>query len=74
MSDLVAISYDSVATATEVAGNVLEAQKAHTIELDDLVVVERLLSEIKNPGKVIQSSLDNETEERLSTALASARG
>jgi uncharacterized membrane protein len=161
MSDLVAISYDSVATATEVAGNVLEAQKAHTIELDDLVVVERqqdgkvklhqpsatgagaaggalwggligliffvpllgmaigaasgaaagalsdygvdnnfmkelgenlepgqgalillirkmtpdkLLSEIKNPGKVIQSSLDTDTEERLSTALASAQG
>ena len=41
MSDLVAISYDSVATASEVAGNVLEAQKAHPIELDDLVVVER---------------------------------
>jgi uncharacterized membrane protein len=30
-----------VATATEVAGNVLDAQKAHLIELDDLVVVER---------------------------------
>jgi uncharacterized membrane protein len=41
MSDLVAISYDSVATATEVADNVLKAQKAHLIELDDLVVVER---------------------------------
>ena len=41
MSDLVAISYDSVATATEVAANVIEQQKAHTIQLDDLVVVER---------------------------------
>jgi uncharacterized membrane protein len=161
MSDLVAISYDSVATANEVAGNVIEQQKAHTIQLDDLVVVERqqdgkvklhqpsaagagaaggalwggligliffvpllgmaigaasgaaagalsdygvdnnfmkelgenlepgqaalillirsmtpdkLLSQIKIPGKVLQSSLDTETEGRLSAALASAKG
>src|ERR1700759_5155858 len=159
MSDLVAISYDSVAKASEVAGNVVQAQKQHLIELEDLVVVERqqdgkvklhqpsaagagaaggalwggligliffipllgmaigaasgasaralsdyggdnnfmkdlgnnlepgqgalillirsmtpdkLLTEIKIPGKVIQSSLDNDTEERLSTALANA--
>jgi uncharacterized membrane protein len=41
MSDLVAIGYDSLETAQKVAGNVAEAQKAHIIELDDLVVVER---------------------------------
>jgi uncharacterized membrane protein len=41
MSDLVAIAYDNLATAQEVAGNVVEAQKSHIIELDDLVVVER---------------------------------
>src|ERR1700759_4427843 len=41
MSDLVAISYDSVAKASEVAGNVVQAQKQHLIELEDLVVVER---------------------------------
>jgi uncharacterized membrane protein len=161
MSDLVAISYDSVATASEVAANVVQAQKAHLIELEDLVVVEhqqdgkiklhqpsaagagaaggalwggligliffvpllgmaigaasgaaagalsdygvdnnfmkdlganlepgqgalillirkmtpdKLLTEIKIPGKVIQTSLDNETEERLATALANAQG
>jgi uncharacterized membrane protein len=160
MSDLVAISYDSVATASEVAGNVVQAQKAHLIELEDLVVVERqqdgkvklhqpsaagagaaggalwggligliffvpllgmavgaasgaavgamsdygvdnnfmkelganlepgqgavillirsmtpdkLLAEVKIPGKVIQTSLDNDTEERLATALANAK-
>jgi uncharacterized membrane protein len=160
MSDLVAISYDSVATASEVAGNVVQAQKAHLIELEDLVVVERqqdgkvklhqpsaagagaaggalwggligliffvpllgmavgaasgaavgamsdygvdnnfmkelganlepgqgavillirsmtpdkLLAEVKIPGKVIQTSLDDETEERLATALANAK-
>lgn len=41
MSDLVAIGYDSLATAQQVAENVAQAQKAHIIELDDLVVVER---------------------------------
>jgi uncharacterized membrane protein len=160
MSDLVAISYDSVAKASEVAGNVVQAQKAHLIELEDLVVVERqqdgkvklhqpsaagagaaggalwggligliffvpllgmavgaasgaaagalsdygvdndfmkelganlepgqgavillirsmtpdkLLAEVKIPGKVIQTSLDDDTEERLATALANAK-
>lgn len=159
MSDLVAISYDSVATAKQVAGNVVEAQKAHIIQLDDLVVVERqqdgkvklhqpsaagagaaggalwggligliffvpllgmaigaasgaaagalsdygvdddfmkdlganlepgqgavillvrsmtpdkLLAEIKIPGKVIQTSLDDDTEQRLTEALTAA--
>jgi uncharacterized membrane protein len=41
VSDLVAIAYPDVATAGEVASNVGEAQKAHLIELDDLVIVER---------------------------------
>jgi uncharacterized membrane protein len=41
MSDLVAIGYDSLATAQEVAANVAELQRAHDVELDDLVVVER---------------------------------
>jgi uncharacterized membrane protein len=161
MSDLVAISYDSVGTAQQVAANVVEAQKAHLIELEDLVVVEheqngkiklhqpsaagagavggalwggligliffvpllgmavgaaggaaagalsnygvddnfmkdlganlepgqgavillirkmtpdKLLAEVKIPGKVIQTSLDNDSEERLAAALANAKG
>ena len=41
MSDLVAIAYPDLATAREVASNVGEAQKAHLIELEDLVMVER---------------------------------
>ena len=41
MSDLVAIAYDSVGTAREVADNVVQLQKAHEIDLDDMVVVER---------------------------------
>ena len=41
MSDLVAIGYDSLATAQQVAANAAEAQKAHVIELEDLVIVER---------------------------------
>ncbi len=159
MSDLVAIAYDSVATAREVADNVVQLQKAHEIELEDMVVVERqqdgkvklhqpsaagggavggalwggligliffvplfgmaigaatgaaagalsdygvddnfmkdlgsrlqpgagalivlvrrvsvdkVLPQIKVPGTIIQTSLDNETEQRLSDALAAA--
>jgi|SRR6185312_8612567 uncharacterized membrane protein len=41
MSDLVAVAYDSVDTARQVADNVVMLQKAHEIELDDMVVVER---------------------------------
>jgi uncharacterized membrane protein len=41
VSDLIAIAYPDVATAQQVVGNVGEAQKAHLIELEDLVVVER---------------------------------
>jgi uncharacterized membrane protein len=159
MSDLVAIAYDNLDTAQQVAANAAEAQKAHVIDLEDMVVVERradgkvklhqpsmagagavsgalwggligllffvpfvgmaigaasgaaagafsdygvddnfmkqlgselgegkaaviflvrrvsvdkVLPEIKIPGKVIQTSLDDETEQRLSEALAGA--
>ena len=47
MSDLVAIAYDDLATAQRVASNIGEAQKAHLIEVDDLVIVER-----RSDGKV----------------------
>src|SRR4051794_16126829 len=47
VSDLVAIAYPDVATAREVTSNIGEAQKAHLIELEDLVIVER-----RGDGKV----------------------
>ncbi len=47
MSDLVAIAYDDLSTAQEVASNVGEAAKAHVIEIDDVVVLER-----RGDGKV----------------------
>jgi uncharacterized membrane protein len=47
MSDLVAIAYKDVDTAQTVAGNLGDAVKAHLIELEDVVVVER-----KADGKV----------------------
>jgi uncharacterized membrane protein len=47
MSDLVAIAYPDLATAQQVAQNTAQLQKAHEIELDDLVVVER-----RQDGKV----------------------
>jgi uncharacterized membrane protein len=47
VSDLVAIAYPDLATAREVASNVGEAQKAHLIELEDLVIVER-----RDDGKI----------------------
>jgi uncharacterized membrane protein len=40
MSDLVAIAYPNLETAREVTRNVGEAQKAHLIELDDMVIAE----------------------------------
>jgi uncharacterized membrane protein len=159
VSDLVAVAYPDVATARQVASNLGEAQKAHIVELEDLVIVERrrdgkiklhqpsmagvgaaggalwggligliflmplfgmaigaatgaaagalsdagvddkfmkqlgeeltpggaavialvreltldkVLEDIQIPGRVIQTSLDNETEERLQEALAAA--
>lgn len=41
MSDLVAVAYPDVATAREVVSNLGNAQKAHLIELDDMVIAER---------------------------------
>ena len=41
MSDLVAIAYDSLDTAQQVAANATQAQKSHIIELEDMVVVQR---------------------------------
>lgn len=41
MSDLVAIAYEDVPTAQQVAENVVEQVKAHNIELEDMVLVER---------------------------------
>ncbi len=40
MSDLVAIAYPNVETAREVARNVGDAQKAHLIQHDDMVIAE----------------------------------
>ncbi|MGZ4331360.1 MAG: DUF1269 domain-containing protein, partial [Solirubrobacteraceae bacterium] len=53
-------------------GAALEPGKAAVIFLVRKVTVDKVLPEIKIPGKVIQTSLDNETEERLSDALAAA--
>jgi uncharacterized membrane protein len=47
VSDLVAIAYDDLPTAQQVASNVGEAVKEHLIEVDDVVVVER-----RDDGKV----------------------
>jgi uncharacterized membrane protein len=47
VSDLIAIAYDDLPTAQQVASNVGEAAKAHLIEIDDVVVVER-----RDDGKV----------------------
>jgi uncharacterized membrane protein len=41
MSDLVAIAYDDLPTAQQVASNLGDAVKSHVIELEDLVIVER---------------------------------
>jgi uncharacterized membrane protein len=41
MSDLVAIAYEDLGTAQQVANNVGEQVKAHNIELEDMVIVER---------------------------------
>jgi uncharacterized membrane protein len=47
VSDLIAIAYKDLPTAQEVTANLAEAQKAHLIQLDDLVIVER-----KEDGKI----------------------
>jgi uncharacterized membrane protein len=47
MSDLVAIAYDDLAQAQRVTSNIGEAAKAHLIDIDDLVIIER-----RGDGKV----------------------
>jgi uncharacterized membrane protein len=47
VSDLIAIAYKDLPTAQEVTANLAEAQKAHLIQLDDLVIVERKDDKIK---------------------------
>jgi uncharacterized membrane protein len=47
VSDLIAIAYKDLPTAQEVTSNLADAQKAHLIELDDLVIIER-----KGDGKI----------------------
>ena len=53
-------------------GAALEPGKAAVIFLLRKITVDKVLPEIKIPGKVIQTSLDNEIEERLTDALAAA--
>ena len=47
MSDLVAVAYPDLETARQVVSNLGAAQKAHLIELDDIVIVEH-----RNDGKI----------------------
>jgi uncharacterized membrane protein len=47
MSNLVAIAYPDQATASEVAQTLVELQKEHSIELEDLVVAHR-----RDDGKI----------------------
>ena len=47
MSDLVAVAYPDLQTARHVMSNLGDAQKAHLIELDDMVIVEH-----RNDGKI----------------------
>ena len=47
MSDLIAIAYEDLPTAQQVASNLGEAVKAHVIEVDDVALVER-----REDGKV----------------------
>ncbi len=50
MSDLVAIAYDCAPSGQEVAANIVDLQKAHQIDIEDLVVVERGFDFISRPG------------------------
>jgi uncharacterized membrane protein len=47
VSDLVAVAYPDLETAREVVSNLGEAQEAHLVELDDMVIVEH-----RNDGKI----------------------
>ena len=53
-------------------GEALEPGGAAVIALIREVTVDKILPEIKIPGKVIQTSLNNATEEQLRGALAAA--
>jgi uncharacterized membrane protein len=53
-------------------GNELDEGNAALLLLIRKVSVDKVLPQIKIPGKVLQTSLDKESEERLSEALASA--
>ena len=53
-------------------GNEVEPGSAALLLLIRSATMDKILPQIKVPGKVIQTSLDNETEERLSEALAGA--
>src|SRR6188472_3372467 len=53
-------------------GENLTPGSAAVIALIRQVTLDRVLDQIQIPGRVIQTSLDNETEERLQHALAAA--
>jgi uncharacterized membrane protein len=53
-------------------GDELEPGTAAVLALVREVSMDKVLPQIKIPGKVIQTSLDNETEQQLSDALAAA--
>jgi uncharacterized membrane protein len=53
-------------------GENLTPGTAAVIALVRQVTLDKVLGEIQIPGRVIQTSLDNETEERLQHALAAA--
>jgi uncharacterized membrane protein len=53
-------------------GTQLEPGSAAVIALVRAMTVDKVLENIRVPGHIIQTSLDNEAEERLSEALAAA--
>jgi uncharacterized membrane protein len=53
-------------------GEELTPGSAAVIALVREVTLDKVLEGIQIPGRVIRSSLDNETEERLQAALAAA--
>src|SRR5512132_4286826 len=55
-------------------GQALDPGKAAVIVLVRKVTVDKILPEIKIPGTVIQTSLSNDDEQRLSAALSAAGG
>ena len=53
-------------------GDAAEPGNAAVIVLVRQVTMDKVLENIKIPGHIIQTSLDNEAEERLAEALAAA--